>query len=207
MDLKDEINRHRSEYGVVYKMNAQQELILTDGRSCRVPDYKVIPETTSIKERAFSMCTGIRSVDMSDSQVGRIDDFAFFACKNLEAVDFSKCLKSIGPSAFKSCSLEEPDFPDSLRTIGADAFSLNKELKVVIIPQGVTEIHNKAFQDCPNLFQITLLFPTAYIGEHVFRYCDAIEAVYVKWGDEDRIKCILPQDMKEKVEALPPIDI
>lgn len=205
MDLKDEINRHRSECGVIYKMNAQQELVLTDGRSCTVPDYEVIPETTCIKERAFSTCTQIRSVDMSKSQVGTIGDAAFFACKNLKAVHFSECLQSIGSFAFESCSLEELDFPDNLKTIDIGTFSLNKELKEVIIPHGVTEIHNIAFQSCPKLSQITLLSPTAYIGKHAFRYCDAIEVVYVSWKDENRIKCILPQDMKEKVEAFPRI--
>lgn len=199
MDLKDKINEHRSEYGVVYEMNARQELVLTDGRSCRVSDYEVIPETTCIKERAFSTCTGIRSVDMSKSQVGIIGDAAFFACKNLETVDFSKCLKSIGPSAFKNCSLEELDFSGSLRTIGADAFSLNKELKVIIIPQGVTEIDNMAFQNCSKLSRITLLSPTVHIGEHAFRYCDAIEVVYVNWGDEDIIRSKLPKAMEGKV--------
>lgn len=81
MDLKDEIDEHRSEYGVVYKVNAQQELVLTDGRSCTVPDYEVISETTCIKERAFSTCTKIRSVDMSKSQVGIIGDAAFLRVK------------------------------------------------------------------------------------------------------------------------------
>lgn len=201
MDLKDKINEHRSKYGVVYEMDAQQELVLTDGRSCTVPDYEVISETTCIKERAFSTCTKIRSVDMSKSQVGTIGDSAFFACKNLEAVHFSECLQSIGSFAFESCSLRSLNFPDNLKTIDIGAFSLNKELKVIVIQEGVTEINNMAFQNCSKLAQIILLSPTAYIGKHAFQYCDAIEVIYVSWKDENRIKCILPQDMKEKVEA------
>ena len=70
--LKKEIEKHLLLYGVVYVIEPTGALILADGRSCTVSDYKVIPETVHIKNGAFLNCTIIESVDMSTSQVNSI---------------------------------------------------------------------------------------------------------------------------------------
>ncbi len=62
--LKKEIEKHLLLYGVVYVIEPTGALILADGRSCTVSDYKVIPETVHIKNGAFLNCTIIESVDM-----------------------------------------------------------------------------------------------------------------------------------------------
>ena len=76
--LKKEIEKHLLLYGVVYVIEPTGALILADGRSCTVSDYKVIPETVHIKNGAFLNCTIIESVDMSTSQVNSIGSLAFF---------------------------------------------------------------------------------------------------------------------------------
>lgn len=55
--LKKEIEKHLLLYGVVYVIEPTGALILADGRSCTVSDYKVIPETVHIKNGAFLNCT------------------------------------------------------------------------------------------------------------------------------------------------------
>lgn len=108
--LKKEIEKHLSLYGVVYVIEPTGALILADGRSCTVSDYKVIPETVHIKNGAFLNCTIIESVDMSTSQVNSIGSLAFFGCENLKAIHFSEYIENIGEWAFNRCRLKKNGF-------------------------------------------------------------------------------------------------
>ena len=139
--LKKEIEKHLLLYGVVYVIEPTGALILADGRSCTVSDYKVIPETVHIKNGAFLNCTIIESVDMSTSQVNSIGSLAFFGCENLKAIHFSEYIENIGEWAFNRCRLKKMDLPAGLKNIGAGAFAINAEIEEIIL-----------FWTCPYLY-------------------------------------------------------
>lgn len=200
--LEQKIEKHLSLYGVVYVIEPTIGVLLVNGRGCTVNDYEVIPETVYIGMGAFYMCTGIRSVDMSGSRVKGIHTRAFFGCENLESVYFPECLVKVGCSAFEGCPLKELKLPNSLNVIEPGAFSFNNELEEITIPQGVTEIRDMAFEGCPKLSHAYLLPSMDYIGSDVFNRCDALKAIFVERGEEDKIRRELSPDMKGKVMAV-----
>ena len=200
--LKKEIEKHLSLYGVVYVIEPTGALILADGRSCTVSDYKVIPETVHIKNGAFLNCTIIESVDMSTAQVNSIGSLAFFGCENLKAIHFSEYIENIGEWAFNRCRLKKMDLPAGLKNIGAGAFAINAEIEEVIIPDGVTRIDNLTFQYCSGLARIYIPPSISSIGKYAFWQSNSLKTIFVKRGYERRIKYRLPWGLKGKVKPL-----
>jgi len=87
---------------------------------------------TSIGEDAFRSCSGLTSVNISNSltDIGRV----FIECSGLEAVTIPEGVESIGESAFYGCT----------------------SLTSLTISQSVTSINNKAFLNCGNLETIVV---------------------------------------------------
>ncbi|MCD8185769.1 MAG: leucine-rich repeat domain-containing protein, partial [Rikenellaceae bacterium] len=78
---------------------------------------------------AFS-CTDLLTVNIPSLEA--IPDWAFWGCERLQGVTFPDNLQSIGQRAFESTAFEQPHFPASLEYIGPHAFSLCKNLTVVV---------------------------------------------------------------------------
>lgn len=68
--------------------------------------------------------------------------------------------------------------PDGINNILGGTFKRVKEtLRVVVIPEGVTEIQQKTFADCPNLEEVHLPDTLTYIGENAFLNCKKLKAI------------------------------
>lgn len=124
----------------------------------------------TIGESAFSNCTGLNSIVVSDSvtNVGKnafyrclsvgsvtigngleyLSDQMFADCESLTTVSFGNegNLKELGTSCFNGCtSLEEITLPDGLEHVGAGAFYGCEKLKSATISESVTKISTQAF--------------------------------------------------------------
>ncbi len=112
--------------------------------------------TTSIAEKAFMNCQGIREIDLPES-VEYIENFAFQDCENLETILMPKHLLRLGAGAFAGC----------------------KNLKSIIVPDGVPEIQRGTFYGCESLLEVRLPETIVSIGFDVFR-----ETALMKQFDE-----------------------
>lgn len=71
-----------------------------------------------------------------------------FAYTELKVVNLPSRLTALGEFAFKQCKqLETVSFPGTLKTIPADCFQYSPNLKSTVIPEGVTFIGARAFQN------------------------------------------------------------
>ena len=104
---------------------------LNDKTSVVIPSQKNNIPVTEIGKEAFSYCTGLTSITISNS-VTKIGSYAFFACTGLTSITI----------------------PDSVTTIDLCAFDDCTGLTSVTIPNSVTEIGGSAFYDCNNLTSI-----------------------------------------------------
>ncbi len=90
-------------------------------------------KVTGIGSYAFSNCTELTSITISDS-VTRIGNNAFKNCISLTSVTIPDSVTSIGWSAFDDCtSLKDVTIPASVTSIGSDAFGyyFDNEIKKV----------------------------------------------------------------------------
>ena len=108
-----------------------------------------------------------------------ICDKAFFDCRGLTSIKCPSSLRAIGSAAFQNCwSLKEVNLNYGLLEIGDDAFKDCKSLKYIHIPGSISYIASNAFEG------------------------SGISIIYTDYGDEKRVKTILPQYV-DIIEELP----
>ena len=90
-------------------------------------------------------------------KVTKINDEAFYNCKNIEQIRLPDSIKIIGNSAFSNCTnLKEIQFSNSLEEIGEKAFLNCKALNEVNLPDSVAQIGYSPFSDCSSLQKINI---------------------------------------------------
>lgn len=112
--------------------------------------------------------------------VKTIEGMAFYACKNLERVDFSSDtgLQSIDYFAFALCeNLLTIDLPKTLKNIGGYAFYQCEVLDNIIIPEGVESLHSYNFANCVSLRNITFPNSLKTLGTCVFSFCCSLQEI------------------------------
>ena len=117
----------------------------------------VLTSGESIGNRAFSGCSSLTSVTISDS-VTSIGYNAFADCSSLTSIAIPDSVTSIGSYAFDGCTAEIiwGDDP-GITEIGNYTFSGYQGTSITI-PDSVTSIGQYAFQNCSSLESITLPF-------------------------------------------------
>lgn len=143
-------------------------------------------------EYAFQY-SGIRSIQISESILLRIENGTFSGCNNLSQIKLPNGVKSIGDSAFSGSGLEMIQIPDSVEEIGGWTFyycqklttielpnSLKKigerafgstGLVAVEIPDSVVELGREAFSGCQKLSSVTIGNGVAVVGARAFENC------------------------------------
>ena len=111
---------------------------------------------TSIGDRAFSLCTGLTSVTISNS-VKSIGESAFYGCTALTSFTIPSSVTSIGRSAFYGCTgLTSVTIGNSVTSIGSLAFRDCTQLKSITIPKSVKSIGDDAFSTGGGLTKINI---------------------------------------------------
>ena len=134
---------------------------------------------TSIGKSAFSGCSGLTSVTISES-VTSIGSYAFYNCSKLTSITIPNSLTSISDYAFYSCSrLTSITIPYSLTSIGNYAFYKCSGLTSITIPESVTSIGGSAFNNCSKLTSITIPNSLTSIGDYAFNNCYRLTSVTI----------------------------
>ena len=100
---------------------------------------------TSIKDAAFQSCTNLEEINFS-KKLSTIGPFAFSTNKALKSVDLSNTkVKSIRRKCFIACeNMESIQLPDTLKSIEDDAFT-RTSIKEFHFPASVERIAKAAF--------------------------------------------------------------
>ena len=172
----------------------------------------IIPNSvTMIQGHAFKGCTGFTSLTIGTS-VTEIEPYAFSGCTNFTEVNFNatnctrmgsfnsyySSISSVfgsGPTqatlnigenveripsyAFSGCSGFVGDLiiPNSVTTVGSRAFQDCSGLTSVTIGDSVTRIWSRAFQSCSGLTSLTIGRSVSIIDERSFLYCSGIASI------------------------------
>ncbi|MFA6830054.1 MAG: leucine-rich repeat domain-containing protein [Bacilli bacterium] len=111
---------------------------------------------SEISGHAFSYCTGITSITISNSVTG-IGDYAFYQCISLTDITIPDKVTSLGEYIFYHCnSLTNIIIPSSVSSIGFNAFNRCGGLTSITIPSSVTSIGNSAFSGCTGLIEVNI---------------------------------------------------
>ena len=132
---------------------------------------------TAIAEEGFEN-DQITSVVIPNS-VRTIKKEAFYACENLNSVDFGNGVQEILDGAFESCSeLLSVVLPNSLISIGKESFQFCSNLSSLSLGNSIKSIGENAFCQCYGLRTVTIPSSVEHLAEWAFFYCTSLETVY-----------------------------
>lgn len=159
--------------------------------SCKGLENLNLPNTLKIiDEFAFSECSSLKKINIPYS-VTEIGVSAFSWCENLEEISVDEENESYSSenkilySKYKSILIccpagikeTEVKISSDTKTVNDYAFNGCKNLKKIIIPEGVNSIGNNGFSSCINLTYIFLPDTVEYLGYSVFYNCTNLKNV------------------------------
>ena len=168
-------------------------LLLVKVESADITSYIVDDEIRFIHSSAFSDCSSLTNIKISDS-VMSIGSGAFFGCpietaemptSAISSIPTSKLKtviltsgENIKDSAFKdSRCLANVTIPNSITSIGKSAFSGCSSLANITIPDSVTSVGDSAFYCCSSLTNITVPDSVTCIGKSAFYGCTQLKSM------------------------------
>lgn len=131
--------RNRYEY---IKRKKEDKSYFINDETIRVLPY---PETNIVRKNTFMFNKYIKVVYF-DNSITKIDDYAFFNCKNLETIYLPKNLIKLGKNSFAYCvNLKNIFIYDKLLEIGDFSFEKCVKIKNLELPNSVIKIGAGAF--------------------------------------------------------------
>ncbi len=126
-----------------------------------------VPESVTTINGAFAGCGNLEEVVFKGDKLKTIGKESFYGCSNLEKIDISKNVTSIGDWAFMG------------------AGSSKEEFKVEFAPGSKLETIGKvAFGSCTTLKKIRIPSSVKSLGVGMLQYCYALEEVIIEPGSE-----------------------
>ena len=114
---------------------------------------------TSIGNKAFDGCTGLKHVTLSDN------------------------IKTLGQYAFRSCALTEIDLPDGLTSFASYTFAGCRNLETIDIPSGVTILPLQCFVECTGLKHLYIPKTCPRMSQYTFGGCTGLSSIVVEDGN------------------------
>jgi len=147
---------------------------------------------TTIGKYSFFECTGLTSVTIPDSVSG-IGDSAFNSCTSLTSLTIPNNVFYIGTSAFNNCTgLLSINVSSGNKAYSSENGVLYNKEKTMLytypagkaagsftVPNSVTMIYDRAFNNCGNLTGVTISNKVFAIGEYAFYNCNGLTEITI----------------------------
>ncbi|MCL2063388.1 MAG: leucine-rich repeat protein [Candidatus Cloacimonetes bacterium] len=130
-----------------------------------------------VKDGVLTKCKDGSKEIILDESIKTIADSAFKHCRKLESIVFSKTVTYIGNEAFRGCSrLKKLFIPQTVLYIGDSAFRDCIDLTDLVIEKEI-DIAERAFENCPQLKNISLPDDLIEINNGVFNSCCSLDNI------------------------------
>lgn len=131
-----------------------------------------------INRGVFGDCSALTKVTLTEG-IRYIGEFMFQNCEKLKDIVIPESVTEIRGNAFNGTGLTSVTFKgNKLAKIGEDAFH-GISLTNLVLPEGLTEIGDRAFSSSRTLKTLTLPTTIKKIGTEAFGYCDSLTTVTV----------------------------
>ena len=160
-------------------------------------DLTIPSSIENVDEYSFQKCTGLKNLVFSEGVV-TIGDYSFSFCKSLEKVYLSSTVKEFEITSFASCdsltTFEINENNEYFATIDGNIFTYDKKSFILYspgnkaqsfeIPEGVTDVKQKAFEYAPFLEEIVFPSTMKHIPSKIFNSHPTLKSIVVREGVE-----------------------
>lgn len=123
-------------------------------RCINLYNFEFMSKIKNIGHHAF-YASGLKSIDLTTTELIKIDKFTFCGCKNLTEIIIKDNINIIDDYAFCGCiNLKYVKLNNLIKQIGKYAFCKCETLEYIKLPPKITLIDDCAFFDCINLKRI-----------------------------------------------------
>ena len=127
--------------------------------------HLVIPiNVTSIGDYCFRN-SGIEEVNIKNSRINKIPEYAFYGCKNLTHIDMSIDITTISNDAFNGCE-----------NLCSDTGKLE------LHKSDITSIGDRAFYNCTSILETTLPLSITSLGDYCFKTNNVNTNIFIPKG-------------------------
>ncbi|MCL1810388.1 MAG: leucine-rich repeat protein [Clostridiales bacterium] len=142
---------------------------------------------TAIGSNAFQNCSNLSSINYPtglESVGGVYGIYGMFnGCTSLTSMTVPEGVTGLPSNVFNRSSLQSVDLPSTLKTIGSSAFASCTGLTSMSLPDGVTTIGSNAFQNCSNLSSINYPAGLQSVGTSgMFNGCTSLTSIIIPEG-------------------------
>lgn len=117
----------------------------------------------------FSKCESLENVVFADgNKLDQIGNFAFYSCKKLSAITLPDTLTYLGSSAFAQSGITSIVIPDNVTIVLDKTFEQCNNLKTVTFGKNLTQIGEYAFDACITLNNVIIPSSVKVIGKYAF---------------------------------------
>lgn len=154
----------------------------------------------TLGSEAFYGCTSLESLTLSKS-LTNFTSSVVYNCTKLAAINVSSdgngeyyssangILYNADKSSLITYPLAKTDaevvVDSNVKSIHASAFANNEYIVTVILPEGLVEIQDNAFDFCYGLTTVNIPSTVQKIGNNAFRYCEDLETINFAEGGDD----------------------
>lgn len=129
---------------------------------------------------AFGWCKDLQTVKINGEELTVIDNYAFYGCSMLRALDLPNSVRRIGTYAFYNTGLWT--YAESVVYVDNWAVGCKPDVFSARVNPGTVGISDYAFYSCSALQAISLPDTIKYVGIATFYKCKALEKVVIPEG-------------------------
>ena len=150
---------------------------------------KIPNNVTSIRDDAFSGCSGLAEIEIPDS-VTSVGTGVFSDCSSLESIkvapdnpiydsreNCNAIIETETNTLIRGC--KNTKIPEGITSIGENAFSECSSLKSIKIPNSVTSIEYRAFCGCSSMTSIEIPSSVTNIKSYAFDGCSSLTSIEI----------------------------
>lgn len=187
VDLKSTYGQYPLENGehqVIFVLNTKEipDYFFQNNTCAEMMEKVVISDYyTSIGNQFISYdAPNLKSIHIGDNITSIGEEFLGSHNESIQKINIPKNIETIGRRCFRNTSIKQLIFPNTITSIGDSAFSDNKSLEEVVIPdsENTINIGGSAFYNCPKLKKVYLGKGVTLLSSSVFDSCNIEEATF-----------------------------
>ena len=154
---------HKENNSELLKDYSLSRIIITGGG--QIPDY------------AFSGMSSVKEIDLSETSVKSIGNYAFYNCSSLENVILNDSIESVGNYAYANTIIKTLPDNSKIKTVGDHAFEGCKKLNIKVLPESYQSFGSYAFKDCTGITELVVPENITSMGVAAFNGCTEIKSL------------------------------